>query len=109
MFQVFTKALVPKPIADGANKNVPPEMEEAEIKLTELLIELPKVHVRCVFLYMSELLLTFYWHFLLLIYLYTLDLVSVGNCVKIKLCVISMYRVTHQNQNKTQFTEIITT
>ena len=50
LFQVFTKALVPKPIADGANKNVPPEMEEAEIKLTELLIELPKVHVRCVVL-----------------------------------------------------------
>ncbi|XP_045204736.2 titin homolog [Mercenaria mercenaria] len=40
--QIFTKALVPKPIPEGAPKNVQPEMVEAEVLLTELLVELPK-------------------------------------------------------------------
>ena len=42
--QVFTRSLVPKPDQEGTKKsNEPPEMMEAEILLTELLIEIPKV------------------------------------------------------------------
>lgn len=44
--QVYTKAIVPKPIPDGASKNTPPEMVEAEILLAELLVELPKVSIQ---------------------------------------------------------------
>ncbi|XP_052236647.1 uncharacterized protein LOC127848310 [Dreissena polymorpha] len=43
--QVFTKALVPRPLVEGAAKNAVPEMVEAEILLTELLVELPKPEV----------------------------------------------------------------
>ena len=43
--QVFTRALVPKPVQEGTTRkpNEPPEMVEAEILLAELLIEIPKV------------------------------------------------------------------
>ena len=44
--QVFTRALVPKPLQEGTTRkpNEPPEMVEAEILLAELLIEIPKVN-----------------------------------------------------------------
>ena len=44
--QVFTRALVPKPIQEESTRkpNEPPEMVEAEILLAELLIEIPKVN-----------------------------------------------------------------
>ena len=49
MFQIYTKAMVPKPHTPGAPRTAQPELVEAEVLLSELLVELPKVTLMSIF------------------------------------------------------------